>query len=317
MRAAAPLLALALLLPLLPPALGDDGRIEPVPYTIVVDGVAAHGLLGEPLGPPKALIVMCHGYGNTVDGAWRTHLSVAAGKGYLAVAMDYSPFFDVDRGAAESNAAALDLAGRHGLATVVLLSVSMGGAVCGTALAEAPQRPDGSDLYDWWFQVEGVSMLHETWAEAFAIGHPAAGQIEAETGGTPLEVPLEYARRSFALRPLDVRDHVRGIVTIHAANDGLVPHNQGREAAATLRAAGVPLDFYTVLRGDPAEQGTTGTGALGLPNPLDLAGHAWEGSQTHPVMRAALARMYDLLAGGPEPLAGEFIVDQQLGQLPP
>lgn len=315
-RALAPLLGLALLLPLAPLGAGGDGRGEVVPYSIMVDGKVATGLLGVPDGPPRALVVYGHGYGNTVE-SWVQHLHQAAGQGHLAVAMDYSPFFDLDRGAAETNAAALALADGWGIEVVALFGVSMGGAVTGLALAEAPQRADGSDLYDWWFDVEGVSMLHETWLEATAVGHPSAPQIEEETGGTPLEVPQEYVRRSVALRPLDVREHVGGVVVLHALNDGLVPYDQGREAALTLRAVGLPLDFYTIVRGDPAELGTTGTAALGLPNPLDLAGHAWEGSSTHPVMRTALARLWALLKGGEAPLVGEFIVDAQLGQVPP
>jgi hypothetical protein len=73
-----------------------------------------------------------------------------------------------------------------------------------------------------------------------------------------------------------------------------------------------------VLRGQGAEGfGTMGTAALGLPNPLGLAGHAWEGSSTHPVMAESLERLWAYLDGSYAPLAGEVILDDGLGQLPP
>jgi hypothetical protein len=192
----------------------------------------------------------------------------------------------------------------------------MGGGVCGLALAEAPARADGSALYDVWFDIEGVASLAETWAEAKAIGHPAAGQIEQETGGTPLDVPQEYVRRSPALRGSDIAAHVKGAVLVQSINDGLVPYNQGREQELALRLAGVPTDHTTAVRGDPAEPGTTLTGDVGAPNPLALSGHAWEGSSTHIVMRTALARLWGWLDGTYAPSDRDFVVDQDLGQLP-
>lgn len=291
----------------------SDAAARVEPFTLLVDGRPATGLVGIPAGQPLGLAVFCHGYGETVE-AWRGHLLAAAERGYLAVAMDYDPWFGLAEGAAWTNAAALHLADGHDVEQVLLLGVSMGSGVSGMALAEAPQRADGSDLYDAWVDVEGLVMLAETWVEAVRFEPAAAQQIEQETGGTPLQVPQEYVRRSPALRPLDIRERVEGVVIVHALNDGRVPYNQGREMAATLRAAAVPTDVYNVLRGDADELGRTATDVLGLPNPLGLAGHAWEGSSTHPVMATALDRLWGLLEGSYTPLAGEFIVDEPGGQ---
>lgn len=313
MRRAAPLVALATLAALLLPAAEAPGG-SVVPWTNPVDG--ATGWMGVPAEAPKALLLFCHGLGHTAS-KWAGHLQAAADRGYLAVAMDYSPRFDeIALGAARTNAAALHLADTRGIARVVPFGVSMGGAVCGLAAAEAPQRADGRDLYDVWFDVEGVTMQAETWAEAKLVGHPAAGDIERENGGTPADAPAAYVRRSAAMRAPELREKVAGVVIVHAVNDGLVPYNQGRELAAALRAAAVPTDMYTVLRGDPSDLGTTGTGALGVPNPAGLAGHATETSSTHPVMRTAFDRLWAYLEGGPAPLAGEFVVDEGLGRLP-
>ena len=317
MRAALPvLLLLALVLPAAAPAPAPAAEARLQEYALLVDGEVATGLLGVPAGAPRSLVVYGHGYGNTVQ-SWRGHLLAAAERGHLAVAMDYSPWFDLDQGAAWTNAAAVALAEAHGLDLVVLFGVSMGAATTGLALAEAPRRGDGSALYDAWFAIEPLSALPETWAQARLIGHPAAGQIEADTGGTPWEQPQAYARRSSAYRPLDLAAQVPEALVVHAVNDGLVPHNQGRQLSLALRAAGMTVDFVTVLRGQGSEgYGTMGTAALGLPNPLGLAGHGWEGSSTHPVLATSFDRLWAYLDGAYRPSGAEVIVDDGLGILP-
>ncbi|HLE95730.1 MAG TPA: prolyl oligopeptidase family serine peptidase [Candidatus Thermoplasmatota archaeon] len=312
MRREAAAAALTLLLiPFAVPALAGSTI---VPYTVHVNGRPADGLLAlpDPGGPqPTVLVVMAHGYGHHVDPSWLNHLREVADRGYVAVAMDYGQTFQVREGAEESVAAAVDLQDEYGIDRAVMFSVSMGGAIAGYALAETP------GVFDDWIDVEGVSMLAETWAEAKAVEHPAAGEIEEETGGTPTDVPMEYVRRSAALRAGGIRvGGLQHAIVVHAINDGLVPYDQGREMATALRGVGIPTTFHTVLRGSCAEQGTTGTDALlgSAPiednNPACLAGHASEASSTHPVMRTGLDSLFGLLDGSDVPITyAEKVVD--------
>lgn len=94
---------------------------------------------------------------------------------------------------------------------------------------------------------------------------------------------------------------VRAATVIHAVNDGLVPHNQGRVMASTLTTSGIPTQFFTIV-GIPAGQdpGTTGTGTAGAGDAdayLNLAGHGSEAQDYHPVMRVAFENMRKMLDG--------------------
>lgn len=261
-------------------------------FTIYVDGTAARGLVAYPRGQPTHLVVCAHGMGHTVE-SWRAHLERIAANGAIAVAMDYAPYFDLDRGGAETVAAARYFQARFpSIETTHLFSVSMGSAAGGLGLSES------SGVFDNWINVEGLTNLVETYAAAKAVGHRAANDIEVDTGGTPLTATAEYQRRSTALRPADLADHgLEGVTFIHSINDGLVPYDQARELSDGLAGLGVEWDFHTVLRGPCAEQGTTGTGQLGLFNPLCLAGHASEKSSTHPVMVRAFEVLFASMRG--------------------
>lgn len=299
------------LAPAVPPAAADAILL---PYSVPVNGAPADGLLALPdSSAPTQLVVYAHGYGNHVDN-WTTHLLDAADRGAVAVAMDYGTTFQLQEGADETVAATLDLLAAYPTLTeVFLLGISMGGAVSGMALAQAP-----AGTYDYWVDVEGVSTLTETWAEAEGVGHPAAAEIETECGGTPFDAPVAYVHRSPAFHAAEMKfNGLRAAVVVHGVNDGLVPYDQGRQMAAAVAGAAIPVDVYNVLRGDPDELGTTGTGALGLPNPLNLAGHGWEGSSTHIVIATGFEALWGLMDGsGIPPAYREFLVDEGFGTVP-
>jgi len=270
------------------------GRPPPVvrDLAISVDGAMAYGLVAYPRGTATRLVVCAHGMGHTVE-SWRAHLARIADHGAVAVAMDYDPYFDLDRGAAETVAAARFFQERYPtIDTTYLFSVSMGGAVAGLGLAES----DG--VFDRWFDIEGLTDLFESYAEAKAFGNRAAADMERDSGGDPTTATAEYERRSPALRGDEIVAHgIESVLFVHSVNDGLVPYDQARELAEALRDRGVPWDFYSVLRGPCAEQGTTGTSQMGLFNPACLAGHATESSATHPVMSTAFDVLFASFRG--------------------
>lgn len=303
--------------PFATPTLADGAG--PSPQTLVTEKFPVAVYEGEPVNAtlmylsgtaPEFLVVFAHGVGNSVEGAWLGHMEETALKGAAVVASNFrdNNGFPTLRGAEDTNVAAKAALARFpSVTTVILLGVSMGGSVSGVAIAEGPVRADGSTpLYDYWIDVEGVSNVFETYYQAKAVGHYAAQGLERDAGGSPDQVPAEYARRSPALRAHEMP--LKGAVVIHSVNDGTVPYNQGQEMAAALAAAGVPTEFHTLLRErfDHTE-GTTGTGRIfgfaGQEDPSEttgahLSGHAWEGDRESLVMTVAFERLFALLDGG-------------------
>lgn len=272
---------------------------------------------------PTRLVVFSHGIGHTVQASWLPHmrreLRLAqhyenSPGGVAFVATDYRDNlgFPTLRGAYDTIAATeYALEKFPSIDTVYLFGVSMGGAVSGTAIVEsAAISDDGKALYDYWITAEGVNQLVETYGEAKAAAEAtgnatamaAAAGIERDTGGTPAECPLAYQRRSPALHAAQMQlGGVQAATVIHPVNDGLVPHNQGREMAGALTTAGIATQFFTVV-GIPEGQdpGTTGTGTLGAgeaDGTLNLAGHGSEADATHPVMRTAFEQLRKMLDG--------------------
>ncbi|HVL48678.1 MAG TPA: alpha/beta fold hydrolase [Candidatus Thermoplasmatota archaeon] len=306
-------LALALLAPALATAHGNHGA-APIAIedfeVVTADGSTVKGKLAYPTDrAPTQLVVFAHGRGQTVVGAWMGHIAETAREGVAVVAVDFRDNlgFPTMWGAEDTNAAALKAFGLFPSVTRVhLVGVSMGGAISGVAAAEKPLRPDGSPLYDTWITIEGVSNVFETYYAARAIGDPAAAGMERDAGGKAEEVPLEYARRSPAMRAHDLA-YLEGVFLVHALNDGTVPYDQSVELAAALRGVGLPVEFATVLREKPGQdEGTTGTwrisNAAGQADPsetsgLHLAGHAWEGDRGSTVMTVGLERLFALLEG--------------------
>lgn len=306
---------------------GDPNTI--LDAAAVVPGAPA-GRYAVPADTPDQLVVFAHGYTNS-SASWEAHLKEAAGKGAIAVAMDYTGLgpgpgyrgWPADAGSTDLIAAGRFFQQECSIQDVFLLGVSMGGNMSGLAVAKQPTRVDQPTvpLFDYWIDVEGVTNLVETYAEATAAGlflpfaQNAADDIKAETSGGD---PAELLERTVVARAPDVEaSGVKGVIVVHGVDDGLVPYDQSREMAAALRVLGVPTDVFTILRRTDAEEPpgheqTTLTGtvfdALGQRDPF--AGHAWEGSTVHTVMRTALDRLYALMIDpSVAPADREFLVD--------
>lgn len=300
------LLAVALLAPLLVPS--PAGAVAES-YVVTVHGEPARGLLALPDGAPSTIVVLMHGYGHKSE-SHRAHLERLASLGHAAVAMDYrGEGFPLRAGADDTMAATADLMARFPGVPVVLYSVSMGTAAAGIVLAEMP-------VFSYWVDNEGLADLAELHTEASilapvnAYAAKAVADMDAECGGKPAQQPACYQERSAATRALEFRG-LRGVVLTHGVNDGLVPYDQGREMQAALRAAGIPNDFYTVLRGAPGGEGTTITGYGG--QQVDgLAGHGTESNDAHTLTRLSFSLLEAVLDGSLVPAGREVVVDRGL-----
>lgn len=302
---------------------------------------------------PTRLVVFAHGYRNT-SASWEPHLRAAAGgHGAIAFALDYrgtgytglpgdNRGWFVKVGAEDSIQAARYFLGRcPSIERVAILGISMGGNMSGLAVAAQAKRLDGSTpLFDYWVDVEGVANMTETYLEATAVASTspyvqgAKDDIEFACGGTLWEEPDCYREHTVLARvPEIVGADPQGVVIVHGVDDGLVPYDQSRELATALGAGGVALDFFTVLRRNdwqnPGSRGDEGGTTLSsnFVEPLPgvgpywsrpLAGHGWEGSTTHIVIRTGFDRLWRLLDAA-APAVGpyrEFTVDSELGITP-
>ncbi|HVM44833.1 MAG TPA: alpha/beta hydrolase [Candidatus Thermoplasmatota archaeon] len=315
------LVLLAALLLLAPGATHAAGAAELVSdYRVRVgEPDEARGLLGVPVGEPRGLVVILRGYNHSAE-SHRGHLQHLAEQGWVGVAMDYTgerDSFPLMAGALDTRDAILDVRATLGLEDkpAHLYSVSMGTAV---AALLVPMLPD---TFTYWVNNEGLSMLHETWAGAAALSftrNPTAvralAAIEEECGGSPAHAPDCYRARSAALRA-DELSGIAGVVLTHGLNDGLVPHNQGREMVSALRAAGIPSDFYTVVRSSPGGEGTTITGHAGLGG-MGLAGHGTESNDAHTLTKLSFELLDQVLEGRLVPSDAERVFDDELGHRP-
>ena len=198
---------------------------------------------------------------------------------------------------------------------MILLGVSMGGNASGLAMALGAKRPDGAPLFDYWVGVEGVYNLLELY-EAANVGQaisPFVAQvkedIELETGGTPQTQPAAYQERTVVSRADDVAaSGVKGVVLVHAREDGLALYPQAQELARLLRGRAVPTDFYTVgSRAEGDDPDTTLAGYGGAET--GQAGHGSEVSEHHVVIDQGLDRVDALIAGEPPPCGRDFAVE--------
>jgi acetyl esterase/lipase len=326
----AALLVLALPLPLAGarPAKGCTDRLDATASTQPSIGVP--GLFSLPKKAPSTLVVFDHGYRKPATAYWDGHLRDAAKHGVIGVAPDYTGIdaapdyrgWDVRAGAADSIKAAQHfLALCSSIEQVVIMGISMGGNTSGLAVAEGATRPDGSPLFDYWIDVEGATNVTETYFEARAVAQGgdeyvigAYEDIEAEMGGTFDEVPDRYLEASVVTRGADIAaSGLQGAVVVHGFDDGLVPYNQSREMANTLRAQQIPTEVYSVAGRGEGEAGTTLTGAiLGNADPSyesPFAGHGAEESKTQLVIKTAFDRLWQLVDGDAPTSNSETLID--------
>ena len=311
---------------------GDASTAQPL--TLTVDGASATGRYVAPAAPPSVAVVFGHGYGYASDG-WVPHMRrVASRSRALAVTMDYRGLVDlgddpddpwpynrsrgypVKAGSEDLVAAAQAAVARcPSVRHVILLGVSMGGNATGMAMALKAKRPDGAPLFDYWVGVEGVYNLIELYeaANAGQAISPFVAQvkedIELETGGTPQTQPAAYQERTVVERADDIAaSGVKGVVLVHAREDGLALYPQAQELARLLRGGGVPTDFYTVgSRAEGDDPDTTLAGYAGAET--GQAGHGSEVSEHHVVIDQGLDRVDALIAGEPPPCGRDFAVE--------
>lgn len=327
------------------PCSGDPTAVQRLPLT--VDGVATYGYYVLPAQRPRGLVVVAHGYQRAADSEIGHLLWLAQRDGVIAVAMDNHGQTDiapqpgqtlmssrgwrVQEGADDSVAAAkaFDRSCPQ-LPTIDILGVSMGGNTSGLAVAERARRRGGRPLFDYWVDVEGAVNVTETYLEARgdaqtgnAYATDAAADIEQEMGGQPQQVPDAYRAHTVVARADDIKaSGLRGVVYVHAIDDGLVPHNQTRELEARLHALGVAGDVFSVATRGSGESGTTLSGdVLGAADPSytsPFAGHGSESSFTQLVVNTGYARLDALLRLGQTPgCLREFVVDGDTGTTTP
>ncbi len=287
------------------------------------------GMLGYMEGTqPDKLVVFAHGLGHDVFRSWTQYVARTVRDDVAVVTTNYrdNDRFPILRGAHDTIAGTLLALERFpSVETVYLLGISMGGGVSGTALTESVHvTADGQGLYDYWVALEPFTNMFEGYVEAAAALPEIATYMEEETGGTPLSHPEAYQRMSPALRPGEMAAAgLRAAVVVHGFNDGLVAYNMGREMWLGLVAAGVPSQFFNVLRvADGQDAGTDGTGLvtsiLGLPDPNDelgFAGHADEADAPHPIMRVGFEQLELMLNGQYDestPVLEHFVDDRGL-----
>jgi hypothetical protein len=285
---------------------------------------------------PTQLVVMFHGHLND-SCSWRNRLRDAAARGAIAVAIDYVRQTPVENygwlmreASADSIAAArYFLAAYPSISQVFAFGVSMGGNASGLAVASPDAvRADGSPLFDYWVDVEGVNNLTEEYlviravAPANADAALAQQEIEEENGGSIEQAPAAYAELTNVARAADMAE-LEGAVIVHGLDDGLVTTDQSPQIAAALNAVGVPTHLYTAILCGEAECGSNATAiaadpifaALGLPYPASFAGHGWEGSDTHIVIATGFTQLWGLMAGD-SVQPGVTVVGYQAGPEP-
>jgi hypothetical protein len=193
-----------------------------------------------------------------------------------------------------------------------VLGISMGGNMSGLAVSSNALRHDGAPLYDYWFDVSGVTNVAEIYADAQAVslapisalmstGTTAMAEMQAEFGGTPFTNPLAYLANSPVLRTAAMRSSgLKGVVIAHGVFDGEVTSDMSTQMAAALAAAGIPTDLYTSVFKLPGTSAQlTLDGYLSAVDPgyvSPFAGHVSE-----VVLDSALDRLSDLYHGGTPP----------------
>ena len=301
-------------------------------------GPGQYGYYVLPASAPVGIVAVEHGYQQTADSFVSTLEQIATDDHVVAFAMDNSGTLDngpgstssrgwrVEEGAADTAevAQAFEAACDTGSPplTNVLLGISMGGDTSGIAAAAGSTRPNGSPLFDYWFDVSGMSNLTETYLEA-TLDSPlstyaadAKADIEQETGGTPASVPQRYLDDSpVTLAPSMKRAGIKGAVVLHAVMDGLVTSDEGDQMLAALTAAQVPTDFYTaVLQAPGATSSTLDGDVIGQVDKSYVSPFA--GHVGGIILTTALDRLHQLYGGTVPSGLSVTLSDGQLGTVP-
>jgi hypothetical protein len=336
-------------------ALGGTAQAEPPACTgepasiqtlnITVGGVPTYGYYSLPSTTPKGIVVLGHGYPTTAQSMVPLMPGIAQRDGVIVVAMDYHGTVDLEgptgttsRGWKVSEGAADSIAATRLFNSTcqslnptrfvnAAFGVSMGGNMTGLAVSEHATRTDGSPLFDYWFDVAGVTNVPEIYTDATAIsllplggiqtiGANAKADIEAEMGSPILNLTT-YLNRSPALRASQMKSSgLKGVVVSHGVLDGEVTSDQSDQMVATLALAGVPTDYYTsVFKAPETPPGLTLDGdILGLvPGYVSpFAGHV-----NAIVLGTALGRLDALYQAGTAPSGLKVtLADGTLGTFP-
>lgn len=315
------------------------------PITLTVNGQEATGHYALPAKTPTALLVYAHGYGYS-SLAWAKHMSNAAERGAIAITMDYrglrhlgdsngdgipeSRGFPVITGAEDSIAAGQMMLAMcpSAASRTVIFGTSLGGNIAGMVVATMPRRADGNPLFDYWFQLEGLSNLTEEYLGARALAgvnayaKQAVEDMEAETGGPIERRPEEYRRRTVVAHEKEIgASGLKGAVVVHGLDDGLVPYDQGVQTTSLLVRQKIPVEFYTITRRSPESEKDKTLTSYAVepvqPNYVSpLPGHAWEASTTHIINRVGFNRLWELLAGELLGCFRNYIVDAHEKHMP-
>jgi acetyl esterase/lipase len=303
-----------------------------------VDGQSATGLYSLPNAAPRGIVVVGHGFPGTAASEASLVQQIATDDQVVALAMDYRGTnlangvgWRVIEGAQDSIAATKLFDSSCPLSaqfTNAVLGISMGGNMSGIAVASAAKRSSGAALYDYWFDLAGVTDVPEIYTDATAIsnapigslqtiGREAVSSMNAEFGGTPVTAPAAYLGNSPVLRTSKMKSSgLKGVVISHGVLDGEVTSDMSVQMASALAGTGIPTDVYTSVFKDPGTaSGVTLDGdVLGLiPGYVSpFAGHV---SQV--VLGAATQRLTALYNGGPGPAGlSVTLVDGDLGTYP-
>jgi hypothetical protein len=336
-------------------ALGGTAQAEPPACTgeptsiqtlnITVGGVPTYGYYSLPSTTPKGIVVLGHGYPTTAQSMVPLMPGIAQRDSVIVVAMDYHGTVDLEgptgttsRGWKVSEGAADSIAATRLFNSTCqslnptrfvnsAFGVSMGGNMTGLAVSEHATRTDGSPLFDYWFDVAGVTNVPEIYTDATAIsllplggiqtiGANAKADIEAEMGSPILNLTT-YLNRSPALRAGQMKSSgLKGVVVSHGVLDGEVTSDQSDQMVVALALAGVPTDYYTsVFKAPETPPGLTLDGdVLGLvPGYVSpFAGHV-----NAIVIGTALGRLDALYQAGTAPSGLKVtLADGTLGTFP-
>ncbi len=326
-----------------PECSGEPSAVKTLNLTVA--GTPTYGYYAVPTGTPKGVVVVGHGYPQTAQSMVPLLPGIAARDGVIAVAMDYRGTVDLEgpsgtssrgwrvaEGAEDSIAAvrSFEAACQAGHPRFLnsAFGVSMGGNMTGLAVSQHASRADGSALFDYWFDVSGVTNVPEIYTDATvislaplgsiqAIGTNAKADIEAEMGGSPLLALPTYLNRSPALKASAMKaSGLKGVVVAHGVLDGEVTSDQSDQMVAALALAGVPTDYYTsVFKAPETPPGLTLDGDIlglipGYESPF--AGHV-----NAVVLETALGRLDALYQEGATPSGLKVtLADGSLGTFP-